>query len=245
MPRMNKWLADRLLGLFSGMIHPVQVSSIEQLADQLKRIRFSGEFTGVTYEAGYDIEFRISDEEFRHYTPAWFDPEAGHCDVIFYLHNLGLGSRWVEQLQVGDTLDLMGPGNKVAYLTGCTRHVIFGDASSLGFARALSSRASSDGLAAHCLLELDTAHHSWPDKVGIQADIIDADAIGAGGTGNGGASAASFSNYDYLQPDANTAYYLTGRARSIQSIKKFLKEAGASRKQVQTSPYWADGKHGL
>ncbi|MEM9622543.1 MAG: siderophore-interacting protein [Pseudomonadota bacterium] len=232
MPRMNKWLADRMQNLFASQFHPVEVTETEQACADLKRVRFQGALQSVDYLPGNVIEFRINDEDFRHYTPALFDRDNGICDVLFYLHDLGVGSRWAKQLTAGDQTFLMGPGNKMAYQYQYAEHVLFGDESSLGFVLTMAKAAECANQSAHCVLELDAAHAHWPKQFGIDATLVAKNTL-----------AADIEQLDALP--ASAAYYLTGRARSIQVFKRHLKHREVPRKQVQTMPYWADGKHGL
>lgn len=134
MPKVPKWMANAMESLFSGMYHPVKVIAIEDLQPRLRKIRFEGDFANVKKEfiPGNVIEFRISDTEFRHYTPSYFNREAGVCDVLFYLHDKGPGSKWVENLKVGNKLNLLGPGGKIRYNPEFKIHIAFGDETSLG-----------------------------------------------------------------------------------------------------------------
>lgn len=232
MPRMNKWLADRMQTLFANQFHPVTVSDIQFPAHGLKRVRFSGDLAGAKYQPGAVIEFRVTDEDFRHYTPASFDAEAGVCDVVFYLHGQGVGSQWVEALSCGDSTYLMGPGVKTAYRTSARRHVVFGDETSLGFAAAIADAAAGDDAQVECLLELDPEHRDWPQTLGLPSTVIVKDQL---------AQTLTARTLD----EGDTAFYLTGRAKSIQVFKRALKEQGVNRKSVQTEPFWSEGKRGI
>ncbi len=212
MPRMNKWLADRMATVFANQFHSVTVTHTSFPVEGLKRVRFEGNFSGVTYVPGNVIEFRVTDEDFRHYTPAHFDLRNGVCDVLFYLHGHGVGSDWAESLQAGDTTHLMGPGNKMALRDDCSEHVLFGDESSLGFALTMLGAVGGAHQTARCLLELDAAHTSWAADLGIDADIVSKDGLND-----------SLAQLDDLAPGSKAAFYLTGRAKSIQTFKQLLK----------------------
>ncbi|MEM7100014.1 MAG: SIP domain-containing protein [Pseudomonadota bacterium] len=233
---MNKWLADRMLKVFSSHLHPVTVTHIDTPVDGLKRVRFEGSLNGAEYKPGNVIEFRITDEEFRHYTPAHLDLEQGFCDVLFYIHGLGVGSQWVDALTVGTETHLMGPGDKMSYETNNTSHVFFGDETSLGFAQAMTSAAHLTNDRTQTILELDSDHKHWPEAIGLTGNlqVIDKDTLDQ-----------KLPRLDLTEATSSSIYYLTGCAKSIQQFKQFLKAQGVARKQVKTMPYWAEGKHGL
>ncbi|MEL7162659.1 MAG: oxidoreductase, partial [Bacteroidota bacterium] len=92
MPRLPKWLANSVETILPGQFHPVVATEVEYLTDKLKRVRFEGDLTGTSFVPGQVIEFRVTDNDFRHYTPTYYDRGAGVCEVLFYLHGKGPGS---------------------------------------------------------------------------------------------------------------------------------------------------------
>ncbi|MFD2967280.1 siderophore-interacting protein [Sphingobacterium bambusae] len=243
MPKVPKWMADAMQSLFSGMYHPVRVTQIEDVAVGLRSVRFEGSFANMKKDfiPGNVIEFRISDTEFRHYTPSYFSREKGICEVFFYLHDKGPGSRWVEGLREGDTLDLLGPGGKIKYDLSCRTHLAFGDETSLGLLRCISSEAENRGDRFVGIAELDDGHAHWPQLLGLKASSVCLSGGKAGVDAIGKLQELLEAGMD----SERTAVYLTGNARSILSLRKFLLEHGFSRRQVHTEPYWAEGKPGL
>ncbi|MEM7017368.1 MAG: siderophore-interacting protein [Pseudomonadota bacterium] len=242
MPTVNKWMADAMEKLFSNQFHPVRVTHTEMLDSQLKCVRFQGDLSGTNYAVGHVIEFRVGDRDFRHYTPALYDEEQGICEVLFYLHGLGPGSDWVEQLKVGTTTNLMGPGGKMVLVAEQTQHVLFGDESSLGLVRGLFKATELNGSHCEAVLELDETHQHWPKQLEMNATVVEKSAQ---------APAVGMLNWleqlssEQWQAFQLATFYLTGRAQSIQGIKKTLKARGIANKQIQTMPYWADNKRGL
>lgn len=244
MPRLNRWMADAMERLFSNQFHPVEVVKIEQLDAKLKKVCFEGDLSGCRFEPGDVIEFRVSEQEFRHYTPARFDAAKGLCDVLFYTHGLGIGSAWVEQLGEGDRVKLMGPGSgKVAYKAKAasagapSSHLIFGDESSLGTAYSLYQAIHANGHRTHILMELDDGHHHWPALLGLEAELL--------GKAEDVADEAATSALGAIKELSASRCYLTGRARSIQRLKSRLKALQVPRQNILSMPYWADGKSGL
>ena len=244
MPKIPKWMANAMESIFSGMYHPVQVTAIEDVATGLRKIRFEGDFSKSKKEfiAGNVIEFRISDTEFRHYTPSYFDQKNGICEVLFYLHDKGPGSRWVSKLQLHDKLNLLGPGGITKYNTSFQSHVVFGDETSLGLLLCIHQEVENRQHSFLGIAELDLAHQSWPSNWNAPISPVMKD-----GTSKGADAIRKLGelfDQDIIRKK-QTAFYLTGNAKSILAVKKFLQAQGVSSKQIQTEPYWVEGKRGL
>lgn len=244
MPKVPKWMANAMERLFSGSYHPVVVTEIKDINSKLRQIRFEGDFTNIKtkFTPGNVIEFRINDTEFRHYTPRRFEHGTGICDVLFYLHDKGPGSKWITNLKVGDNQKLMGPGGKMSFNHDAKHHIFFGDETSLGFLQCMIDEAKKNNRTFHAIAELNSMHLSWTETLdknihGLKTDIE-----------NHGQPTCLYlkqiiesNDYDL----ANTTFYLTGNALSIKNILSMLKQLGISRKQIQSEPYWVEHKSGL
>ncbi|MEO0731610.1 MAG: siderophore-interacting protein [Bacteroidota bacterium] len=238
MPKLPKWLANSVEALLPSQFHPVTVTEVEYLTEDLKRIRFEGNLQKTAFVPGQVIEFRVTDTEFRHYTPSFYDRGAGVCEVLFHLHGRGPGSEWAKRLRVGDRCKLMGPGGRMKFRKEATGHFVFGDETSLGLASHLYRAAWAYGQPFSCLLELADGHEDWPELIELPATALP----------------ENDSNIPWLlkrmdwaaaPSDPGFAYYLTGRAAGIKNLVRILRERGVMNSQIQTSPYWAEGKRGL
>lgn len=88
-----------------------------------------------SWTPGQEIEFRVAEREFRHYTAAAIT--GGTVEVLFALTAPGPGTAWARALRPGDdTGGLLGPGGGVR--RDPARHELFlGDASTIGLFAAL------------------------------------------------------------------------------------------------------------
>lgn len=231
-------MANAMESLFSGSYHPVQITAVSYPADHLKKVRFEGDFSKLSkpFIAGNVIEFRVTDTEFRHYTPSFFDPDTGVCEVVFYLHGKGPGSAWAEKIRVGDTTKLLGPGGKMRFDDQVSKHLCFGDETSLGLLKCLSDEASKRNNLCYCIAELEPAHSGWPGLLELKCDTVNKDEF---------AEARQVIDQAREFSHDDTAFYLTGNARSIQVLKKYLAWRGVPGKRIHTEPYWSEGKAGL
>lgn len=240
MPKVPKWMANAMESLFSGSYHPVRVTAVNYLAGHLKKVRFEGDFSklGKPFTPGNVIEFRVTDTEFRHYTPSFFDPDQGICDVLFYLHGKGPGSSWAEKIGVGDGTKLLGPGGKIKFDDQVSKHLCFGDETSLGLLKCMSDEASKRNHLCQSIAELDPAHAEWPGLLELKCITVSKDLLAV-------VQEAISRIEAYRNDPADTAFYLTGNARSIQVIRKYLTDRGVPGRRIHTEPYWSEGKAGL
>ena len=243
MPKLPKWMADAMQSLFSGMYHPVKVTEIKDIASRLRKVRFEGDFSKLKKEfvPGNVIEFRINDTEFRHYTPSYFNRKENICEVVFFLHDKGPGSKWVAQLNIGDELNLLGPGGKIKYNPAFNTHIVFGDETSLGAFLCFKKETEKQGTDFLGIAELDKENKHW-------GDLLALDIFAVSKTENEKGAEAILKLEALLKQHQNsskTAFYLTGNAKSILRVKQFLLGKGYTSKQIQTEPYWVEGKYGL
>ncbi|GEM_PF-121397 len=244
MPQVPKWMADAMESLFKGTYHSVKITTIKYISPSLKYIRFKGDFSRIKNDfiPGNVIEFRISDREFRHYTPSYFNLKKGICDVIFYINGKGPGSIWADNLALDDELKIMGPSSKMNFNYSASSHVVFGDETSLGLMQNIHLEAKKQGKPCCCIIEINPNHLDWLDHIRIDFEnivVLDSSTAGIG--------QSSFKEWLLNQRpiQSEMEFYLTGNASSIQKIQKDLISNGYSKKQMQTYPYWAQGKVGL
>ena len=240
MPKIPKWLGDTMEAVFSKMVHQATVEQVEYIPPRLKRVVFRGALQQLKFIPGNVVEFRINDREYRHYTLSGLDRENGRCEVLFYLHDRGLGSRWAAQLQPGDEVKIIGPGGKIRYKKEQQYHFFFGDESSVGLVQCLQQEALGMGQQNLAVLELEQGHREWLAATGIVAMPVcksyEAPAS---------AAIAHMDAMVHFEPWLKGMFYLTGRARSIQAMRRYLLNRGVAGRNIQCEPYWAEGKQAL
>ncbi len=243
MPSIPKWLGDTMDVVFRHMYHPVVITDIHYLNEQLKRVRFEGDLSKTKFTAGNVVEFRVTPNDYRHYTPSHFNSGQGICEVIFYLHDKGVGSDWAKRLQKGDAVKLLGPGGKLSYTSSFTKHFVFGDETSLGLMACMRNEAHKNDQSFFALAEASIPHGEWANVFSIQPAVCVTSSFE-----DPAGPAIRFLNEsedEWTPAVKNTCFYLTGRAKSILAMRKYLLSRGADMKQIRTEPYWAEGKKGL
>ncbi|MFT3823913.1 MAG: siderophore-interacting protein [Chitinophagaceae bacterium] len=246
MPSIPKWLGDTMETVFSNFLHPVEVTNITSLHPRLKKVRFEGDLSRATFTAGNVVQFRVNNNDYRHFTPCLLDKEKGICEILFYLHDKGPGSEWADKLQTGDKLRLRGPGGHLQYRSDSKYHFFFGDETSLGLVQCMKQQIHENQQEYMCLLELENDFSKWPSFAGIVADVVHKSSL------EPAVEAIQWINL-FLDMDnvfwnrwqEMATFYLTGNAQSIQAFRKALREQGVASSQIITQPYWAEGKKGL
>lgn len=235
MLKIPKWLGDTMEVMFASLMREVTVEKVWFAAPELKGVRFSGDLQKTSFKPGDVIKCRVSETEFRNYTIAHFHQEEGIFEVFFYLHDKGPGSLWAAALQPGDVLRVWGPTGHIHYQPRSTHHFIFGDETSVGLTRALTEAALQHGQEASSLIEMARDWELPEETVAADMEAPAKHAISKVGTW--------LQVYEAVLPE--TTFYLTGRAKSIQAMRKYLKERGIASGRILTQPYWAEGKCGL
>lgn len=245
MPKAPKWLGDTMETVFSSHIHPVTVSEVNYIDPRLKHVRFEGDLSRTDFSPGQVVQLRVSDTEYRHYTPAFFDKKNGICDVLFYLHGKGPGSSWAASLEKGQTIKFRGPGGRLKYNQSAKYHFMFGDETSIGLFQCIKNAVNESRQEYLCVLELENEFANWPDFANLSAEVV------AKSHDNPAAEAVEILD-SVSTPDSvfwevwkDATFYLAGRASSIQVFRRKLKELGISGRQIKTEPYWAEGRSGL
>lgn len=239
MPRMPAVLADSMT---RWMGRPATVTDVTQLSPGLLRVTFEGEaLRGRPWVPGCEVEFRVSERELRHYTPAAYDAEKGSMDVVFQLHGEGPGVAWARGLGVGDQVLVLGPGGR-PWLRPGTRpgssHLFAGDATAVGLfsvlIAALGPAATVTGA-----VEAPTA-----DVGAVKAMLPRLTVLPAVKGRPGEALNHWLKEHVQVAPDAA---YLAGNAHSVQRLRARLCSAplGMRRGDVAAKAFWAAGRTGL
>lgn len=237
MPRLPKFIADIVEVIYKDQIYDVEVIAVSDISDKLRQVSLKGDFKKINFTPGGVVEFRVNNTDYRHYTLSYFNQDENSCAIIFYLHGKGSGSQWANELKVGDKLKMIGVGDKMKYNAQYKQHFVFGDETSIGLAKCMYKESKEKGQSFSALIELDKTNKKWEEHFPmftILESYFDKPA---------------HQSIEYLKDAqidiAQTCFYLTGRAKSIQQMKRFLKEIGVNKKQMQLYPYWAEGKKGL
>ncbi|MFY3062046.1 siderophore-interacting protein [Achromobacter xylosoxidans] len=174
----------------------------------------------------------------RTYSPIEWDAVAGRTRLLVCCHGGGPGSAWARQVTPGDECDVFGPRASLDPGRVQGRCVLLGDETSLGLAYAISRHFAAD--APHCLLEVAALGEARAvsRRLGLEAvELFER-------CGDDGQLDAIARRLPVLA-GADRGYILTGRAPSIQRLRRTLAAQGVPGARIMAKAYWAPGKRGL
>ncbi|MFP9098119.1 siderophore-interacting protein [Flavobacterium sp. RHBU_24] len=237
MPSAPKWLFD-VVERLSPKLPSMVVTATRLLSSSVKKITFSGDFSGLDFREGYCIDFRVTDTEVRRYTPSFVDDVNGILELVVHLHGNAPGARFMDALQPGDTVNISAPRGHKYYDIGTDNYVIFGDETSLALACSFQQSFKKNRQDFRFYLELDPENGEVPALLGLENYTVFPK--------NG-----AFKNPEIIKllPQLQdmswrlATFILTGNVVSAQALRKALK--GVAQGKVHLQGYWISGKKGL
>ena len=232
MPELPVLLANFLEPRFA---RPARVTAIDELAPSLRRVQFCGHLLrDLSFHPGQEIEFRVAERSFRHYTPAQFDPDTGSLEVIFFLQGNGPGAQWVRSLAVDKNVNVLGPRGGLR-LSNARHHIFLGDECTISLFHCLAQAHPGKVSGA---IEVSPEGRHWLDLLDLPLDTV----IRRDRRGN---ALIEFVSRLDIAPDQDVCFYLAGHTASIIRLRQDLLKLGWSRRKIRAKPHWADGRQGL
>ncbi len=241
MPKLPSWFANTMEKIISNKIYAVDVVETEMLSGNLKCVTFKGDFLNADFVPGNEVLIRINSNEYRHYTLADFDMETETCKIIFFLNRKGIGSSWAVNIQKGDSLKLIADAAKIKYDFDSNQHFFFGDETSLGLYEWFGEITQKSNHEYFGVLEMKAENDAALNNIKLLIDTVPSELIAP--------AENAIEWMENMHPKCwemwkDASFYLTGRGKSVQRFKKYLKEKGVSYKQIQTTCYWENGRTG-
>lgn len=241
MPKLPSWLANTVEKIISNKIYAVEVLETQMLSNNIKSVTFKGDFLEANFIPGNEVLFRVNSNEYRHYTLSDYDKNEDTCKVIFYLNRQGPGNNWAVNIQKGDQLKMIVDKAKVKYNFESNQHFFFGDETSMGLYESLGKMALELDDEYFGILEVREENFPAVDGIKLLIDAVPS-------LENAPAENAVIW-MENMHPKCwemwkDATFYLTGRAKSVQRFKKYLKQKGVGFRQIITMPYWEIGKVG-
>jgi len=239
MSQVPKWLADTMEKVIQSRMLSAAVSDVHNLSPTLRAVTFKGDFEHRQFMPGQEVVVRVDERNFRHYTLSSF--EHGLCSVLFYLNGKGPGSNWASTLRLGDEVRFVTGKGKMRYDAHATHHFFFGDETSLGLFQGYKQIADQQGHEYFGVMELPESEEGSLNRIGLLVESV---------LPSANAAANAIGWMERMHPACwdtwqHATFYLTGRAASINNMKRYLKKRGVPAAKIRTAPYWADDKAGL
>ncbi|MDD7929133.1 siderophore-interacting protein [Microbacterium thalli] len=173
----------------------------------------------------------------RTYTVRRVDAVAGTLDIDFVVHgDEGLAGPWAARAQVGDTIELMGPGGGYLPDAAADWHLLAGDLSALPAIAAALEALPEDAVGrAFVEVPADDAILPLTAPAGVEVEWVvdpahDPEAL-----------AAVVRQCDWRAGDVQV--FAHGERESMKALRRVLfDERGLDRARVSLSGYWARGR---
>lgn len=213
------------------------ITEVRPIGARFRRLVLTGPAVSTTsFRPGDKVQVFVGDDGMRTYTPFDWDPAAGTVSLLVFVRDGSAGSRFGREAKVGDEVAYFGPRGSLALDGIDGRAVLFGDETSFALARSLGARHPGS----RTILEVDA----------IDEGREVADALGLAGV-DLVARAADGSHLETLaarlaeSADGATSIVWSGRARSIQTLRKKLDARAVKPRRNLAKAYWAEGRVGL
>jgi NADPH-dependent ferric siderophore reductase len=223
------------------LMKQARVAEVEPVAEGFRLITLeSPEFKGLQWVPGQKVQIAMGSAFVaRTFTPIEWDETAGRTRILGVAHGHGPGSAWVRDVSAGDACDVFGP--RASLDVGEARMpVAIGDETSIGLAHALALGGTPRAAALPCLFEVKAVASAREVTARLHLDAAELFECKE--------NDAHLEDIEQRLPAlaaTGSTFVLTGRASTIQRLRRALKDSGVPASRVLTKAYWAPGKTGL
>jgi NADPH-dependent ferric siderophore reductase len=209
--------------------------------DGFRAIELVGDrLTDATFVPGDKLRLHMGGLGLRTYTPIAWDHDRGSTRLLAHLPGLGPGSAWCEAASEGAECRFLGPQRSVRLDRMTAAPVFVGDETSFGLLAAWRAlRPDLSPAAAHFEVTDPAASGAVLTAHGVAGSFVAKQA----GDGHLGDLATRVLEAIGAHPDAPLC--LTGCAQTIAVIRRRLKAAGVSGRDVVVKAYWDRRRTGL
>jgi NADPH-dependent ferric siderophore reductase len=227
----------------------LEVKHVERIAAHMLRVTLGGDLEGFV-SLGFDDHVKLffpsepsvaGGEQAmvsRDYTPRGFDPVARTLDIEFVIHDAGPATRWAEQAQPGQILNIGGPRGSFIIPTDFDWHLLIGDDTALpAIARRLGELPS--GTRAVVLAEVDDPADQVTFDTAANVSVTWAHRNGA----DAGTSDVLARTLGMLSLPAGDYYaWVACESLTAKALRaRLIADHGANPKWIRAAGYWRRG----
>lgn len=240
MSESNSFIKRGLKSAFSIFLKQTKISKIEQLANGFVLIEMTGaKLKDSKWVPGGKVQVDVGNLTYRTFTPLTVDRVEGKLSMICYKRNNGPASNWISALKVGDLCEVFGPRESLDFSNIEGDAILFGDETSFGIAKVLQNKVGNQS---HTFFELTSAEAG---KEALASLGVTGQRMIERSLDGSHLSKLAQEIADRLSQMPDAKIFLTGRAKSIQQVRAYLKDSGVPTNKLKVRAYWADGKVGL
>jgi NADPH-dependent ferric siderophore reductase len=213
------------------------IAATRDLGERMRVIEVEGAaLTGASWTPGDKIQVLLPSRDVRTYTPINWNAQQGRTEIVAFEHGESPGAVWSRTASVGDTLRFVGPQRSLQ--RSARPALVFGDETSFGVALALARAQPTQPL--HAVFEVGASARG---QVATDLGLASVDAIERRADDvHLHEVAKAIATWLVKHPGAEL--FFTGRAQSIQTLRRHLRDAGV-RASGNSKAYWSVGKRGL
>lgn len=178
------------------------------------------------------LKCKVSDGEYRDYTPATWDAEQRTCTILVEAEHVGYGSLWAQNLRVGHGV-YFGAAHAALLPSATGKMLCFGDGSAIGHFMALKQHTNRNEYPLEVVITLNE-EYTIPEKfinenpeftflMNTQHNNLDALTTHA--------EKMALEEYRYI--------YLVGNIPMIRGLRKNLKRSTAITARIITYGFWS------
>lgn len=217
------------------------VLEIEEIGDDFRILTIGGEqLRNVDWTPGDKVQIQLGGWVQRTYTPIDWDSASGRMRILVYTRAGGPGTAWARCVRKDDVCLIFGPRKSIDLTRAPASAIVFGDETSFGLATALLRTVRPPH--ATLLFEVSLLIRVEPvlARLGLEnAHLVEQAAD------DSHMSTLEEQMLAALEAQPSARIVLSGKASSIQRMRKLLKRSGIEAKRFQVKAYWALGKSGL
>jgi ferric-chelate reductase (NADPH) len=237
-PRMG-----RIEGTLSRLLaRTVVVRETRDIGAHFRLLTLCGDsLRRVGWTPGQKVQVALGNWTYRTYTPMRWDEVGGSMQLLVFLHGEGPGESWARALRAGDACSMYGPSDSLDLEVIDRPALFFGDESSFALANAVRYTSRGPG-GVRMLFEVDS----------VQAARAVLDTLGMAHAGlvqrcsdDAHFAALEETAARHVGGLGGTSVILSGKASSVQRMRKLLRGLGVPAARIKTRAYWAAGKTGL
>ncbi len=229
-------MANAMESLLKSLYFECKIVAIEPWTTELLKIEFESLTSMPTCKFGDAISIRVSDTEFRNYTPIAIKDQPNCFYILFHIHKGTLGNDYIDQLKIGDQLKMVIPRGRVPLQGEADIHVVVTDETGLGFAINMIEEYKTSQQRCYVISENNPINTSIVTELFKPAISVRKGQIEQG---------LNLFFEQYFIGAAPIHFYLIGNAKTIQQTRMLLKQKGISSHHIFSQPFWALGKKGL
>jgi ferric-chelate reductase (NADPH) len=240
---MSKLKKSILGWLGEKFCEPARVSKVEVISEHFRLIHVdSPSFAKLKWKAGDKIQINVGDWNMRTYTPIAHQPLLSRIQLLVFIHGDGPGATWAKNLKRGDLCEVFGPRSSLSVSSYEIPRVLFGDETSFAVAAGLKNYYGNT-IDVSWVFEVASIEESKQvcERFGIARDTVFIEKQNNGSH----FSQVMTSLRSRLDGSNRTELFLTGNARSIQSVRNAIRDLNHSNTVLFPKAYWSPGKVGL